>query len=144
MAQQVSGFFDTQDGSEGGAPEAEEWLSGIEKACHTLLNDGEKKARTKPIKIAVLDTGIDSKHPDIHGRIGKNKAFRDIVEFRDGSMNMQQTFPNGEDEVPHGTHVTALLHRVAPLAWIYAARVGFAPGEMSAASVATVGIEYPL
>jgi hypothetical protein len=135
-----NGFFDTSDGDRQNARRAEEWLRSIEATCHKLLNEGESKANTLPIKIAVIDTGIDSTHPDLHGKIGRGKTFKDIAEFRDGVGIPKLTFPRGEDEAPHGTHIAALLNRIAPLASIYIARVDFGSGELEPEYVAAVCI----
>jgi len=128
MPTSSSSFFDTQDGDKGEAGKAEEWLKDLERRCHKLLNEGEQRLNgdeTIPLKIAILDTGIDSKHEHFRGKIGKNKPFRAIQEFCGGGIHPTNTFPHGKDELPHGTHVAALLNRVAPTAWIYIARVGF-------------------
>jgi hypothetical protein len=144
MPSSSSSFFDTRDGNKSEAVEAEKWLKSLERCCHTLLNDGENrlnremKAATLPLKIAILDTGIDSKHPHFLKKIGAKRAFRGIAEFRDGGDSPTHTFPDGEDELPHGTHVAALLNRVAPTAWIYTARVGFGSDEMKPDCVAAV------
>jgi subtilisin family serine protease len=131
-------FFDTLDSDKQNAQKAEEWLRDIEVICHKLLNEGESKGTTLPIKVAIIDTGVDAKHPELSGKIGRDKPFRDIAEFRDGKGITNHTFPRGEDEAPHGTHVAALLNRIAPLALIYIARVGFGSGELEPDYVAAV------
>jgi hypothetical protein len=142
MPTSSSSFFDTQDGDKGEAGKAEEWLESLERYCHTLLDKGEQRLTTgtKPLKIAILDTGIDSKHEHFRGKIGKSKTFRAISEFRVGSDQPAHTLPYGEDELPHGTHVAALLNRIAPTAWIYIARVGFGKDKMEPDCVAAVCI----
>lgn len=68
-----------------------------------------------PVKIAVLDTGVDSKNPFIRGarKANRIKALKSFVK----------TDESTEDGVGHGTHVAALLLNVAPDAQIYIAKV---------------------
>ncbi|MFJ8787977.1 S8 family serine peptidase [Streptomyces sp. NPDC102462] len=47
------------------------------------------------VKVAVLDTGVDARHPDLVGRIAKSKDFS-------GSSNT-------EDHFGHGTHVASIV-----------------------------------
>lgn len=68
-----------------------------------------------PVKIAVLDTGVDSKDPFIKGATKTNriKALKSFVKGDEST----------EDGSGHGTHVAALLLNVAPDAQIYVAKV---------------------
>lgn len=49
----------------------------------------------KGVKVAVLDTGIDSSHPDFAGRLAEVRNF--------------SSAETGEDKVGHGTHVAGIL-----------------------------------
>ncbi|MFH8489527.1 S8 family peptidase [Streptomyces longisporoflavus] len=49
----------------------------------------------KGTKVAVLDTGADTEHPDLKGRIGATKNFTDS--------------PDSEDRQGHGTHTTSTV-----------------------------------
>lgn len=71
---------------------------------------------TKPIKIAVLDTGVDVTHSFIKGAMKKPQRIKTTRSFVDGVKDTQ-------DSHGHGTHVAALLLKVAPDAHLYIARV---------------------
>lgn len=102
---------------------------------HTCLNTSvplinvpaiwDKGYRGQGVKLAVIDTGIDPKHPDFTGRIAGRK------NFTEGS---------DDDENGHGTHVASIavgdgrasggLYRgVAPEAELYIAKVLDANGN---------------
>lgn len=61
-----------------GAPQA--WKSGL---------------KGKGVKVAVLDTGVDTSHPDLKGRV------RESVDFSDSASTA--------DRVGHGTHVASII-----------------------------------
>ena len=99
--------------------------------------------------VAVLDTGIDSTHPDLAATLGRSTAFvpgiGDIEEF---------DFPPGQDDdllVSHGTHVAGVVGAndndigvvgVSPAATLHAVKVLVGVlGGGSAAAVAA-GVEF--
>lgn len=67
------------------------------------------------VKIAVLDTGLDSRHGFIKGAI----ATKQIKTVRSFIENDEST----EDTCGHGTHVATLLLKTAPNAQLYVAKV---------------------
>ena len=62
----------------------------------------------KGVKVAVIDSGVDSEHIGFNGRVTKQ------MWFRHGS-------PLSEDD--HGTHVAGTIHMMAPDAELYDYRV---------------------
>lgn len=74
----------------------------------------------KGVKVGVIDTGIDLKHPDLHDNI---KGGYDLVDFK---KEPQET--EGEGATNHGTHVAGIiaakgrLTGVAPNSDLYAYR----------------------
>jgi len=85
-----------------------------------LLTGGEKLRKAglngKGVRVAVIDSGIDEKHPGFGDRIKKQ------VWFRSGT-------PLEEDD--HGTHVAGTIHMMAPKAEIYDYRVFGEEGSVS-------------
>jgi subtilisin family serine protease len=71
--------------------------------------------RAAPVKIAVFDTGVDSKHPFIRGAILKRR-----IKVRKSFVVDDEST---EDESGHGTHVAGLLLTVAPDAQLYVAKI---------------------
>ncbi|GGR33196.1 S8 family serine peptidase [Streptomyces griseomycini] len=76
------------------------WLDGVRKASldTSVGQIGTPKAWAagydgKGVKIAVLDTGVDTTHPDLKGQVTASKNFT--------------AAPNAGDKVGHGTHVAA-------------------------------------
>jgi hypothetical protein len=68
-----------------------------------------------PIKIAVLDTGVDIKHPFIKGCM-KSSRIKETRSFVPGDMAI-------EDTCGHGTHASASILKVAPKVRIYVAKI---------------------
>ena len=69
--------------------------------------DGTTTYSTADMVVAVIDTGIDSRHVDLSG--GKVLAFNDFVTARDPSCAAPPTPPRPFDEVGHGTHVSSII-----------------------------------
>lgn len=71
---------------------------------------------TAPVRIAVLDTGLDKSHPDFEaqeGRIQGEKSFISDCRREDDVF----------DRCGHGTHVAGLLLDFAPDAELYIAKI---------------------
>lgn len=85
----------------GGAVE-KVWLDGVRKVTldRSTKQIGAPEAwqagvTGKGVKVAVLDTGVDEKHPDLQGKQVAEKNFTDS--------------PDNTDEVGHGTHVASTI-----------------------------------
>lgn len=80
-----------------------------------ILKEKLSQKHLSPLKIAILDTGYDGDAPAfcIPGLSQRMRGWRDFVSKS----------PTPIDSDGHGTHLTALLLRVAPSAEIYVARV---------------------
>lgn len=79
-----------------------------------------KSSAFKPVRIAIIDTGFDPRHPLI-----LSQDHRQV----DSRIKAAQNFANGadprdvQDVVGHGTHALGLLLTVATCAEIYIAKV---------------------
>ncbi|KAL7917439.1 hypothetical protein ACQKWADRAFT_306812 [Trichoderma austrokoningii] len=77
-----------------------------------------------PVKIAVLDTGIDKDHPDYEAQQERIKATKLF------SSDGQQSYEDVSDRCGHGTHVAGILLDFAPDAELYIAKISdFEPAE---------------
>jgi hypothetical protein len=132
----MAGYFDytTEVARPKETQRSEAWLSGLEEKCHRLLDTFS--GYVSPVRIAILDSGLDTTIPGIADKIGRANIIRDIVDFTQNDP--LKTFPKGSDSVGHGTHTTSTLVRVAPRAAIYVGRVYQDTNNISAAIAATV------
>lgn len=90
-----------------------------------------RRSWTGPVKITILDTGIDLDHPNFSQR-GKRRS---KVTAKQLSEKMQReriigskNFTRGPeddvtDDVGHGTHIAVLIMAIAPRAELYIAKV---------------------
>jgi len=131
------------------------WLDGATDAIYAAPA-WESGFTGRGVRVAVIDTGLDGRHPDFEGRIA---AWRDFVAPRgdglgersghDGSGGAEPIDPNG-----HGTHVAGIASGsgaasggrykgVAPEAELVIARVLEADGTGMTSDV-MAGIEWAL
>lgn len=98
-------------------------------------------ARGAGIKVGVVDTGIDSRHPDLAARL------------RGGASFVGAALPHLQDGVGHGTHVAGTIAAtdndegvvgVAPEAEIYSLRVFDEVGEFTNASALIEAIDFAM
>lgn len=100
-------------------------------------------ATGKGVKVAIIDTGVDMKHPmlrrsivggwDFVGNDADPTDARDFVDNdRDGKV---------DESWGHGTHVAGLIHLVAPEAQLLVIRVLDAEGRGDVVNV-TAGVRY--
>lgn len=90
---------------------ADEWYGHLEKV-RVEMNVNRK--RQKPVKVAILDTGIDVGQSEILKHLNKK-----IVKWQ-GFPELSEPLkdPNG-----HGTYLACVLIRTAPNALLYIARI---------------------
>lgn len=92
----------------------------------------------EPVDVAVVDSGVDTSHPELEGRIARALA----VEM-DGEAPTLVDKPLGEnlDAYGHGTAVSSIICRIAPNARITDIRV-LNVGNVGAGKALVRGFEY--
>jgi len=88
--------------------------------------DYSNKFETSRVKVAVLDTGIDWSDSFILGAKDRIIEWKNWTDDREDQECRQQV----HDSAGHGTHVTALLLKIAPEAKVYISRVANQHGAM--------------
>ncbi|RTE82709.1 hypothetical protein BHE90_002767 [Fusarium euwallaceae] len=95
------------------------WINKFQHANKHLVSLN-KDTRSKPVKIAILDTGLDTDDPYFSG------AGIDRVDDWDGLWHDclgESSTPVDDDKGRHGTALTCLLLQLAPEAIVYVVRV---------------------
>ena len=90
------------------------------------LPDAQRIATGTGVRMAVLDTGVDARHPALAGRLVRG------WDFVDDDNDPSEAGGIGDAGYGHGTHVAGLLAMVAPGATIMPLRVLDANGEGNA------------
>jgi subtilisin family serine protease len=71
------------------------------------------------VRIALLDTGVDRRHPDLSGHVGSGHDF--VAD--DGDAVAERSPEDAARIETHGTRMTGIVHRVAPGARIVPFRI---------------------
>jgi hypothetical protein len=71
------------------------------------------------VKVAILDTGIDHMHESISGYV-ESRVIMGYCGFVD---DIDESKEATQDTDGHGTHIAALVARIAPWAEIYIAKI---------------------
>jgi thermitase len=117
----------------GGGPSGKDDYLGQWGAVKIRLSDAHRATKGAGIIVAVLDTGVDRRHPALAGRLLRG---RDFVDDDDDPSEVLPTCPPGSANTDprncgpygHGTHVAGLVALTAPEARIMPLRVLDAQG----------------
>ncbi|WP_066176171.1 S8 family serine peptidase [Bacillus marinisedimentorum] len=107
---------------------------------HRLFDENGRRLTGKGVKVGVIDTGIDYRHPDL--RINYSGGF-DLI---DGDSDPMETQAPKQFATIHGTHVAGIiaangkLEGIAPDAEIFAYRA-LGPGGMGSSDQVIAAIE---
>lgn len=106
-------------------------------AGHFRLDDEWRSSTGRGITVAVVDSGIDADHPDLHGRVESS------VEAR--AENKRIIFDPSEsgDSAGHGTACAGIIAKVAPDARLYSIKV-LGPGGLGDGQAFLAGLEYAI
>ncbi len=73
------------------------------------------KKRLHPVKVAILDTGIDGTHEVLRGKIDGVWEFRDDCKDENGVISpLTLSCGDNHDDSAHGTAVASIVSRIAP------------------------------
>jgi Subtilase family len=100
----------------------DQWFDDLERCVLPIVNK-DRKDRQRPIRVAVLDTGIDAAHPTFQKAILQNKIR--------ATRGFPETLEPLIDRHGHGTHGGSVLMRIAPNAVLYFARIADDQGHIS-------------
>ncbi|KAE9971489.1 hypothetical protein EG328_005540 [Venturia inaequalis] len=115
---------------------ADIWMLDTRKKAHDLVGQAAHTNK-KPVKICVLDTGFDGKHPFLTdapwGEKDAGSRIKGCIWFdEEGILHSEKKSPSAplandcpgyQDSHGHGTHCAGLLLQLAPFAHIYIAKV---------------------
>jgi hypothetical protein len=80
---------------------------------------------TEPVRVAIIDNGVDRSIGALSSCIEKGKSF---VEFSTESGDRESPWWLASD--PHGTQMASIIHELDPLCKLYVAKVGTSRGEI--------------
>src|SRR5438552_12930814 len=102
--------------------QADQWFEFLKLHVHPEVERGRKDSQ-KPVRIAILDTGVDTEHPDIALAL-KTKRIAVFKGFPDSLLPRR-------DHYGHGTHGASVLMQTAPEIRLYVARVANDKGKIT-------------
>lgn len=93
------------------------WISELEKFAIFLASEASIRARDRPVKIAIIDDGVDALQDIFRGKIATGRSFCPLG----GSSDLMNAYyvPSGR----HGTMMADLICRICPSCQLYVARL---------------------
>ncbi len=108
-----------------------------ERAVYFQLDDDWRSATGKGVSVAVIDSGIDTTHPELEGKVIESVDAR--VENKKVSFD-----PSDEgDSAGHGTACASIISRIAPDAELYSIKV-LGAGGLGDGLAFMAGLEYAI
>jgi subtilisin family serine protease len=102
---------------------ADEWFDKRLRVVHEAI-ELVRKEDDRQVRVAILDTGIDSTHADF------NLTESQLEALKSRSKGFPGILDPLKDGHGHGTHVASVLLKTAPHARIYLARVADDAGRI--------------
>ncbi|MFT5465104.1 MAG: subtilisin [Verrucomicrobiales bacterium] len=91
------------------------------------------------VKVGVLDTGVDSRHPALEGCL---RASFEIAHDGEGGAEVRRLV-DGRDPVAHGTACAGIIHKIAPKADLFSVEV-MNPNQRNSPEKLIAGLQLAL
>lgn len=114
-----------------GQAESDAFFKYLEETQDLL--DKFRRNGDKRVRIAIIDSGIDTTHPYVNDLVQEAKGW-ERLRFH----SFVDSVPPGQDRLGHGTHIAVTVMRIAKWAEICVATVVDAKGKVDHFSVAKV------
>ena len=106
-------------------------------ATFFTLDNGWKSATGRGVSVAIVDSGVDTSHPDLSGRIVESVE----AHLDDKRVVFEQSAAG--DSAGHGTACAGIVSRIAPEAEIYSIKV-LGAGGLGDGQAFLAGLEYAI
>lgn len=107
------------------------------RALYFQLDDSWKSASGRGVSVAIIDSGIDGEHPDLHGKVMES------VEARVDSKRIVFDPSDAGDSAGHGTACAGIVAKIAPGAEFYSIKV-LGAGGLGDGHAFLAGLEYAI
>lgn len=118
-------------------------VTGFETSGYSLtptyfqIDDGWKEASGRGVTVAVIDSGIDTAHPDLEGKVVES-----VEAHRENTRIVFDKSDSG-DSAGHGTACAGIISKIAPAAEFYSIKV-LGPGGLGDGQAFLAGLEFAI
>src|SRR5215204_6001109 len=109
----------------------------LDPATFFPLDNGWKAATGRGVSVAIIDSGIDTSHPDLDGKIAES------VEARLDAKRVVFEPSEAGDSAGHGTACAGIISTIAPDAELYSVKV-LGAGGLGDGQAFLAGLEYAI
>ena len=101
------------------------------------INESWKSRTGKGVSVAIIDSGIDTNHPDLQGKV------RESVEAKKENMRIVFEPSESGDSAGHGTACAGIISGIAPDSELYSIKV-LGAGGLGDGQAFLAGLEYAI